>query len=154
MQWHDSRTTGVLSARQQWSLAHRLMKAHSVRDLRRSWAHGGGCGAHWHFHPEQLTSGKEDAANNFARGRYTIGKEIVDSSWAVHGRNGCRCAEQHHSLLAHTVVTCCWTMWPSTKAAAAFTTLFVWFTPSLTAWWRRSSSPRHPCASTERSTWM
>nr|GMC53086.1 alpha tubulin1 [Ipomoea batatas] len=30
------------------------------------------------FHPEQLISDKEDAANNFARGHYTIGKEIVD----------------------------------------------------------------------------
>lgn len=30
------------------------------------------------LHPEQLISGKEDAANNFARGHYTIGKEIVD----------------------------------------------------------------------------
>merc|ERR1712071_244801 len=30
------------------------------------------------FHPEQLISGKEDAANNFARGHCTIGKEIVD----------------------------------------------------------------------------
>ncbi|XP_042565874.1 tubulin alpha-8 chain-like isoform X1 [Clupea harengus] len=30
------------------------------------------------YHPEQLISGKEDAANNFARGHYTIGKEIVD----------------------------------------------------------------------------
>ena len=30
------------------------------------------------FHPEQLLSGKEDAANNYARGHYTIGKEIVD----------------------------------------------------------------------------
>ena len=30
------------------------------------------------FHPEQLISGKEDAANNFARGHYTIGKEMVD----------------------------------------------------------------------------
>jgi len=30
------------------------------------------------FHPEQLISGKEDAANNYARGHYTIGKEIVD----------------------------------------------------------------------------
>ncbi|XP_022742827.1 tubulin alpha chain-like [Durio zibethinus] len=30
------------------------------------------------FHPEQLISGKEDAANNFTRGHYTIGKEIVD----------------------------------------------------------------------------
>ncbi|CAM66427.1 alpha tubulin [Leishmania infantum JPCM5] len=30
------------------------------------------------FNPEQLVSGKEDAANNYARGHYTIGKEIVD----------------------------------------------------------------------------
>merc|ERR1712089_76847 len=27
------------------------------------------------FHPEQMVSGKEDAANNYARGHYTIGKE-------------------------------------------------------------------------------
>lgn len=31
------------------------------------------------FHPEQLISGKEDAANNYARGHYTIGKEIIDT---------------------------------------------------------------------------
>ena len=30
------------------------------------------------FHPEQMVSGKEDAANNYARGHYTVGKEIVD----------------------------------------------------------------------------
>jgi len=30
------------------------------------------------FHPEQLISGKEDAANNYARGHYTIGKDLVD----------------------------------------------------------------------------
>ncbi|UYV79334.1 hypothetical protein LAZ67_17002181 [Cordylochernes scorpioides] len=30
------------------------------------------------YHPEQLITGKEDAANNYARGHYTIGKEIVD----------------------------------------------------------------------------
>ncbi|KAJ5085132.1 hypothetical protein N7532_009903 [Penicillium argentinense] len=30
------------------------------------------------FHPEQLISGKEDAANNYARGHYTVGKELVD----------------------------------------------------------------------------
>lgn len=30
------------------------------------------------FHPEQLITGKEDAANNYARGHYTIGKEIID----------------------------------------------------------------------------
>jgi len=30
------------------------------------------------FHPEQLITGKEDASNNFARGHYTVGKEIID----------------------------------------------------------------------------
>jgi len=30
------------------------------------------------FHPEQLISGKEDAAANYARGHYTVGKEMVD----------------------------------------------------------------------------
>merc|ERR1711861_88473 len=30
------------------------------------------------YHPEQIISGKKDAANNYARGHYTIGKEIVD----------------------------------------------------------------------------
>jgi len=31
------------------------------------------------FHPEQMITGKEDAANNYARGHYTIGKEIIDN---------------------------------------------------------------------------
>ena len=30
------------------------------------------------FHPEQLVTGKEDAANNYARGHYTVGKEHID----------------------------------------------------------------------------
>uniref|UniRef100_A0A915DBC0 Tubulin/FtsZ GTPase domain-containing protein n=1 Tax=Ditylenchus dipsaci TaxID=166011 RepID=A0A915DBC0_9BILA len=30
------------------------------------------------FHPEQLISGKEDAANNYARGHYTVGKTIIE----------------------------------------------------------------------------
>ncbi len=29
------------------------------------------------FHPEQMISGKEDAANNYARGHYTVGKEFL-----------------------------------------------------------------------------
>ena len=29
------------------------------------------------FHPEQLITGKEDAANNYARGHYTIGKSYL-----------------------------------------------------------------------------
>jgi len=30
------------------------------------------------FHPETLVTGKEDAANNYARGHYTVGKELID----------------------------------------------------------------------------
>merc|ERR1711951_263455 len=32
------------------------------------------------YHPEFLLAGKEDAANNFARGHYTVGKEMIDKS--------------------------------------------------------------------------
>ncbi|EFA86605.1 alpha tubulin [Heterostelium album PN500] len=32
------------------------------------------------FHPEQLISGKEDAANNYARGHYTVGKEMIEKT--------------------------------------------------------------------------
>ncbi|ODN84645.1 tubulin alpha-1A chain [Cryptococcus amylolentus CBS 6039] len=31
------------------------------------------------FHPETMITGKEDAANNYARGHYTVGKDLVDS---------------------------------------------------------------------------
>lgn len=31
------------------------------------------------YHPETMISGKEDAANNYARGHYTVGKEIIDN---------------------------------------------------------------------------
>jgi len=30
------------------------------------------------FNPTQLITGKEDAANNYARGHYTVGKELID----------------------------------------------------------------------------
>lgn len=30
------------------------------------------------FHPELLLTGKEDAANNFARGMYSIGREMIE----------------------------------------------------------------------------
>ena len=30
------------------------------------------------WHPDQLISGKEDAANNYARGHYTVGKDMID----------------------------------------------------------------------------
>ena len=30
------------------------------------------------FHPEQLVTGNEDAANNFARGHFTVGREMIE----------------------------------------------------------------------------
>ncbi|TFY69398.1 hypothetical protein EVJ58_g412 [Rhodofomes roseus] len=30
------------------------------------------------FHPESMVTGKEDAANNYARGHYTVGKDMID----------------------------------------------------------------------------
>jgi tubulin alpha len=30
------------------------------------------------FHPKQIINGKEEAASNYARGHYTVGKEIID----------------------------------------------------------------------------
>ncbi|KAJ3753897.1 Tubulin/FtsZ, GTPase domain-containing protein [Lentinula raphanica] len=32
------------------------------------------------FHPEILVTGKEDAASNYARGHYAIGKEMIDTA--------------------------------------------------------------------------
>ncbi|KAB0368231.1 hypothetical protein FD755_019997 [Muntiacus reevesi] len=40
---------------------------------------------HQLFHPEQLITGKEDAANNYAQGHYTIGKEIMDLCTGLQG---------------------------------------------------------------------
>ncbi|KAJ8103220.1 Tubulin/FtsZ, GTPase domain-containing protein [Lipomyces tetrasporus] len=34
---------------------------------------------HGLFHPDQLISGQEDAANNYARGYYTIGRQVIDN---------------------------------------------------------------------------
>lgn len=31
------------------------------------------------FHPEQMITGKEDAANNYARGHYTVGKDMIEN---------------------------------------------------------------------------
>lgn len=46
------------------------------------------------FHPEQMISGKEDAANNYARGFYTVGKDAIDKVMdrvrklvSIHSRN-------------------------------------------------------------------
>jgi len=32
------------------------------------------------FHPDRLVTGKEDAANNYSHGYYTVGRDMVDQT--------------------------------------------------------------------------
>ena len=64
------------------------------------------------FHPEQLITGKEDAANNYARGHYTIGKEIIDlvldrTRKLVRGK-GFRLTGELHSFIQITIFDLCY----------------------------------------------
>jgi tubulin alpha len=54
------------------------------------------------FHPEQLITGKEDAANNYARGHYTIGKEIVDQVMDRIRKLADQCAGLQGFLVFHS----------------------------------------------------
>merc|ERR1712201_27363 len=54
------------------------------------------------FHPEQLITGKEDAANNFARGHYTIGKEIVDMTVERLRKQSEQCTGLQGFLIFHS----------------------------------------------------
>ena len=55
-----------------------LLGSHFI-NLEPTFAHEVRTGAYRQLsHPEHLFSGKEDAANKFARGHYTIGNDIVD----------------------------------------------------------------------------
>jgi len=55
------------------------------------------------YHPEQLITGKEDAANNFARGHYTVGKELVDVILDKIRKMADQCAGLQGFLLFHAV---------------------------------------------------
>jgi len=55
------------------------------------------------FHPEQLITGKEDAANNYARGHYTVGKEIVDVALDRIRRLADACSGLQGFLVFHAV---------------------------------------------------
>ena len=63
------------------------------------------------FHPEQLITGKEDAANNYARGHYTVGKEIIDIVLDRLRRTSDACSGKHltyttlHLSSCHTIKT-------------------------------------------------
>ncbi|KFV40588.1 Tubulin alpha-1A chain, partial [Tyto alba] len=54
------------------------------------------------FHPEQLISGKEDAANNYARGHYTIGKEIIDTVLSRIRKMADQCSGLQGFLVFHS----------------------------------------------------
>jgi tubulin alpha len=55
------------------------------------------------YHPEQLISGKEDAANNYARGHYTVGKNIVDTALDRVRRLAESCKGLQGFLIFHAV---------------------------------------------------
>jgi len=55
------------------------------------------------FHPEQLLSGKEDAANNYARGHYTVGKEMVDTAIDRIRKLADKCQGLQGFLIFHSV---------------------------------------------------
>ncbi|XP_010139959.1 PREDICTED: tubulin alpha-5 chain [Buceros rhinoceros silvestris] len=57
------------------------------------------------FHPEQLITGKEDAANNYARGHYTIGKEIIDQVLDRIRKLADQCTGLQGFLVFHSAVT-------------------------------------------------
>ncbi|XP_037086740.1 tubulin alpha-1 chain-like [Pollicipes pollicipes] len=54
------------------------------------------------FHPSQLQTGKEDAANNYARGHYTIGKEIIDTTMDTIRKMVDQCSGLQGFLLFHS----------------------------------------------------
>jgi len=55
------------------------------------------------FHPEQLITGKEDAANNYARGHYTIGKEMVDLTLERIRKLADQCTGLQGFMIFHSV---------------------------------------------------
>jgi len=55
------------------------------------------------FHPEQLINGKEDAANNYARGHYTVGKELVDKALDRIRKISDQCSGLQGFLVFHSV---------------------------------------------------
>jgi len=69
---------------------------HSVVDQVRNGAFG------QLFHPDQLVSGMEDAANNYARGHYTVGKKLVDDVVDRIRRMSDQCSGLQGFLIFHS----------------------------------------------------
>ncbi|KAK5940465.1 alpha-tubulin [Knufia obscura] len=54
------------------------------------------------FHPELMIKGKEDAANNYARGHYTVGKELVEDVLEKVRRVADNCESLQGFLVFHS----------------------------------------------------
>ena len=54
------------------------------------------------FHPDQMVAGKEDAANNYARGHYTVGKEYIDQTLDHVRKLADQCTGLQGFLLFHS----------------------------------------------------
>ncbi|KAF5670991.1 tubulin alpha chain [Fusarium heterosporum] len=54
------------------------------------------------FHPEMMITGKEDASNNYARGHYTVGKELIDGVLDKIRRVADNCAGLQGFLVFHS----------------------------------------------------
>eukprot|EP01126_Amoeba_proteus_P066705 TRINITY_DN970_c0_g1_i1.p1 TRINITY_DN970_c0_g1~~TRINITY_DN970_c0_g1_i1.p1 ORF type:complete len:448 (-),score=82.32 TRINITY_DN970_c0_g1_i1:366-1709(-) len=55
------------------------------------------------YHPDQLITGKEDAANNYARGHYTVGKELLESTLNRIRKTADLCEGLQGFLVFHSV---------------------------------------------------
>lgn len=55
------------------------------------------------FHPEYLISGKEDAANNFGRGKYTVGRDISDLCLDKIRKLADQCTNLQGFMIFHSV---------------------------------------------------
>lgn len=55
------------------------------------------------FHPDYLIAGKEDAANNFARGRYTVGQDLADLCLDRVRKMADQCTNLQGFMIFHSV---------------------------------------------------
>jgi len=55
------------------------------------------------YHPDFLISGKEDAANNYARGHYTVGKELLEVSLNRIRKLADQCDKLQGFLVFHSI---------------------------------------------------
>lgn len=55
------------------------------------------------YHPDSLINGKEDAANNYARGHYTTGKELLEPTLNAIRKSVAQCDALQGFLIFHSV---------------------------------------------------